>query len=330
MTPDRAALSAMLAPEKLIAVEKLHGDGSARAYWRVTMESRPLILLVGPDRAENAAWARINRHLSAAGVRVPEIAAEDQERGWIVMEDLGDVNLLSHLRAGRDVREAYAEVLDLLLRMQVVGAKGFALETGFAAEPYGPKTMVEEEGKYFLREFAEGVLGLTFDRAAIESEFVEMAAEAAKAPANYLLHRDFQSRNIHLAAGRWAVIDFQGARPGPLAYDAAALILDPYAALPPQTADELLARYVTIGRDVYGVDVEAFLRSWPLIASFRLMQALGAYGKLGHRFGKPGFLEHSGAALKNLYRALADPSCSKFKALADLVGRCRAAWQAKT
>ena len=322
---ERAVLAGLLGGRDDFTVEKLAGDGSARVYYRIFLPGGTLVAMAGPDRAENEAYLRIADHLTGAGVRVPAVHGSDLDAGLVLLEDLGDVNLLAALKSTSDPVSLYLPVLRLLVEMQVKGARGFALSTGFAAEPYGPGTMVGAEGYYFLKEFVSGVLKLTFDGPAVAGELEKMAGLAARADAGYFLHRDFQSRNIHRTADGFAVIDFQGARPGPLAYDAASLILDPYAALPKEARKSLTEAYYALlsGK---GVDPGPVAESFPFIASFRLMQALGAFGKLGARLGKPGFLEHSGAALDRLAEAI---DAGRFPALAGLIADAREKWRAR-
>lgn len=326
-----AGILEKLAGSPVLKVEKLAGDGSARVYYRLALEKGSAVLLHGPSREENEAYVRIARHLAGAGVRVPRIYAADIKLGLILMEDLGDVNLLALLKNGADPLQAYRPVLDLLVRAQVDGAKGFTLGTGFADAPYGPALMVGGEGLYFLDEFASGVLGLVFQREVLRRELETMAPEAlelAGETKNLFLHRDFQSRNIQMTPSGPALIDFQGARPGPPAYDAAALILDPYAALTPSVRYNLFETYLGL-LGARGVDTGPVRKSWPLIASFRLMQALGAFGKLGKRLGKPGFLENSGAALETLAELAGQPSFGARPALRALVSNCLDSWNAR-
>lgn len=312
-------------------IKRLAGDGSARVYYRLRLEKGGAILCHGPSKEENAAFVRIARHLEGAGVRVPGIFAADLAKGLILMEDLGDVNLLSLLKTGADPLEIYRPVLHLLVKTQVDGAKGFTLETGFADASYGPELMVRAEGLYFVDEFASGVLGLKIDRDRIEGELKDLAARAihlAGETNRLFLHRDFQSRNIQITPEGPALIDFQGARPGPPAYDAAALILDPYAALPGPVRYNLFETYIVM-LGVAGVDPLPVRQSWPLIASYRLMQALGAFGKLGKRLGKPGFLEHSGKALTVLLELTGHPSFERAPALKTIVSTCLDEWNAR-
>lgn len=323
------ALAAFVAPwGPLGKVARLHGDGSTRSFSRLAVGDRTLVLLVGPDPRENAAYVRVGRHLASRGVRVPEILAWDEARGWILLEDVGDRNLLAAVREARgegEVLALYGPVLDLLVGMQVEAARGFDLSVGFASAPYGAELMVEGEGLYFVREFVEGILGLDVP-SGLRGELESLAAAAGRAPGGYFLHRDFQSRNLHVLPTGPAVIDFQGARPGPLGYDAAALILDPYPGHPASLRRALLAGYLERLSSREGVDGAAVEESYPALGTFRLLQALGAFGKLGGRQGKPGFLEHAGKALEDLCELLAGPLGRGRPALRGTVERSRELW----
>lgn len=331
MTPTPEEVAHLLPDgERPRTVVPLHGDGSARRFFRVSGGAGSYVLLEGPDAAENAAYVRVARHLAARGVRVPRVHGTDPSRGWVLLEDVGDRSLFAALlEPGADAEALYAPVLELLARMQVRGAEGFDLSVGFARAPYGPELMVDGEGLYFAREFAGGLLGLTVPPG-FRSDVVRLAALGAAAPAGFFLHRDFQSRNVQLPTdeGGPALLDFQGARPGPLAYDAAALILDPYAAHPPELRTRLLTRYraylvVHGAADAWSDD------AWFAVGTFRLLQALGAFGKLGGRLAKPGFLEHVGVGLRHLEEHLGERGRAELPALVRLVDDARSSWGAR-
>jgi aminoglycoside/choline kinase family phosphotransferase len=312
----------------VLDVRPLHGDGSARRFFRIVCEERTFVLCAGPDPAENRAYLRVAKHLQERGVRVPEVFAADDERGWILLEDLGDRSLFAVARAAATIEERlslYEPVLDLLARMQVEGARGFDLSVGFAPAPYGAQLMVEQEGMYFAVEFAEGLLGLGIP-AGFRRDVERLAEEGSRADATYFLHRDFQCRNVHLTEGGPAVIDFQGARPGPLAYDAAALILDPYAAHPERVRSTLFTRYLDRVKTVSEEQANQVVESWRALGAFRLLQALGAFAKLGGRFGKAGFLEHAAGAFTVLLEHLGEEGRASYPVLSTFVQTSREAW----
>jgi aminoglycoside/choline kinase family phosphotransferase len=319
------AIIERLLPEgaSLLDIAPLHGDGSTRRFYRVTTDRGSFVLLEGPDPEENAAYVRIARHLEERGVPVPRVCGANAARGLILLEDLGDRSLFAAIcEGGVPPEELYLPVLDLLTRMQVKGAEGFE-GVGLAA-PYGPELMVEGEALYFAREFAAGLFGLEVPPG-FRADAELLARLACRLPGRFFLHRDFQSRNIHLTPRGPVVIDFQGARFGPLAYDAAALILDPYAGLSGETRSRLLSAYrERLSRS--GVDPRAFDEGWYPLGAFRLLQALGAFGKLGGRLKRPGFLEHAGKALKLLHEHMGEEGRREFPSLWELTERARSEW----
>ena len=116
-----------------------------------------------------------------------------------------------------------------------------------------------------------------------------------------MIHRDFQSQNIILRDGQAYLIDFQGMRPGLAEYDLASLLYDPYVSLMKSERTELLEFY----RSEAGVTDPEFADKFQLCAMQRLMQALGAYGYLGHVKKNVAFLEHMPAAARGLLEVLA-------------------------
>jgi aminoglycoside/choline kinase family phosphotransferase len=115
------------------------------------------------------------------------------------------------------------------------------------------------------------------------------------------VHRDFQSQNVIIRNGEAWMIDYQGMRPGRPEYDLASLLYDPYVTLTPDERRELRDYYFGLRRDDGGDCTEDRLA---MCACQRLMQALGAYGKLGVGDGKTVFLGHIRPAVKNLRAVL--------------------------
>lgn len=311
-------------------VIKLHGDGSPREFFRLRRsKDRGFILLQNSDAGENATYAGLAKHLSQKGVRVPKALGIDPKNGWLLFEDLGDKSLFSAagkaMEKNQGIQRLYFPAIKLLAQMQVNGTKGF---DGGAWPPYDKDIMIEREGMYFAAEFAKGLLGLDWSTE-YEQEIEKMADAAANANTDFFMHRDFQSRNILFTPDGPAIIDFQDARRGPLAYDAASLILDPYVDLTHECRSKLKTQYEWELKSLNTVS-ENFDEEWRLLGAFRLLQALGAFAKLGGRMGKPGFLEHAEKGLEILLNHLGDRGKKEFPATYDLVKRSREAWLKKT
>src|SRR5262249_42424341 len=69
----------------------LAGDASFRKYFRLTRGSSTVVVMDSPAAHEPVEpFVRIGKHLRALGLSAPEIFAEDQANGFLLLEDLGD------------------------------------------------------------------------------------------------------------------------------------------------------------------------------------------------------------------------------------------------
>ena len=103
-------------------------------------------------------------------------------------------------------------------------------------------------------------------------------------------------------AGGPRIIDYQGARMAPPAYDIASVLWDPYHRLDDGMRERLLAYYLDEMKAdrAHTFDENAFLGSLVACRLQRHMQALGAYGFLSEVKGKKYFLKHVPEALRLL------------------------------
>ncbi len=285
-----------------VSVAFIDKGGSGRKFWRMRVGDRTVIFVrYGEDRPENRHYVAIARFLEGVGVRVPAVYFHDEEEGLIVMEDAGDNDLWSHRTDSWPQRRAlYQRTLDQALLLHTQAHKAAGLEKLQLQQQFDA-ALYRWEQEYFI----EHCLGRHFGHTApVEcTRLHEIADELASLP-RCLVHRDFQSQNVIVRAGEVCLIDFQGLRPGLAQYDLASLLLDPYVNLTVAERDDLLAHYLS-GLLGPGRDHDAeFLRIYDLCAMQRLMQALGAYGKLGHLDKRTQFLQHIPTALERLQEVL--------------------------
>jgi aminoglycoside/choline kinase family phosphotransferase len=153
------------------------------------------------------------------------------------------------------------------------------------------------EQDYFFTQFAARFSAMGSDeleQVRRRKDFSGLCGTLASLPRT-LVHRDFQSQNVIIRDGGAWMIDYQGLREGRPEYDLASLLFDPYAALTADERTELRDYYFSLRSDAV-CDGEVLA----MCACQRLMQALGAYGKLGAGDGKTAFLKHIGPAVENL------------------------------
>ncbi len=294
------------APERAV-FQLLPGDGSRRIFWRITSQ-RPdisLIAMANPPaddavRRENYAYLRIGRHLRSKGAPLPEIHRHDLEKGWFIMEDMGHTNLQDVVSSGDDPLPVYEKVLDHLFQLQIEGAAGFDPAWCCQTERYDRTVMLKYEADYFRDAFLSHYLGLKGEWPELEAAFSHLAEKASRAGCGFFLHRDFQSRNIMLSKGNVGIIDWQGGRLGPLGYDLASLIIDPYTRLSRGHKNSVYRIYLALIKEHNPAWVESFERDYPYLAIQRNLQILGAFSYLTKVMNKTYFEEYIPEALKTL------------------------------
>ncbi len=271
---------------------------------------------------ENDSFLYICRHLRAKGIPVPVIYQHDRERGWFIMEDMGDCHLQTEVMRIKGDRKqlvkTYQGVIDALVIIQAEGRKGFdpALTHN---PPYDERFMLTWESGYFHRAFLKGFLGLDIPEEELRDELGNLARQAAEAPAGYFLYRDFQSRNIMVREKGWGFLDFQGGRLGPLQYDLASLLLDPYVELGHEVQEELLVYYLGRIEEQTALDAQGFQEQYPIVALHRAMQILGAFGFLTTAKGLAFFRTYIPPALRGLRTLLQERYFTPYKKLKRVV-----------
>lgn len=291
------------APDRVAAIR---GDGSDRSIFRLFGSSRTVIGIHGVNLAENRAFLGFTGSFLAAGLRVPEIHAVSDDGACYLEEDFGDVSLGDWQQERRlrqdfppDVRAMYGTVLCDLVRFQVDCADAVDYSLCYQTPEFGRDAMLFDV-EYFRTMFLEQLAPGAYDAERFAAESARLVETLLGEERRCFLYRDFQSRNILIHRGAPAYIDYQSGRRGAPEYDAASLLCDSYAGIPPEQRDALLRVYLRALRDAMPVDERRFLRLYDGFAALRVMQALGAFGNLGIRKEKRWFLASIPPAVENL------------------------------
>ncbi len=284
-------------------VEFIGARGSERVFFRC--DKGVIILYDDGNRDENGLYAGHARFLKSRGVPVPEVLADLPGIKTLVLEEAGGEKKMSV--------DDYAKVVEELVRFNALGEDpeldSLNLLPGFDDETWAWERRLFQKyclGSRFRREMPKDV----------EAELEKVAEILEKEP-KALVHRDFQSTNVLWKNGKPRFIDFQGMRLGPAAYDLASLLYDPYVNLSEKARLALSALYAKkCGR----AKIEKIL---PFAAVQRLVQCLGAYGRLAS-VGQPQFCKWVLPALQNLLSAADDAGLDAVGALAeDLIAEMR-------
>ncbi|HKM81955.1 MAG TPA: RNase adapter RapZ [Candidatus Acidoferrum sp.] len=288
-------------------IQPVQGDfgGSGRKIIRLANEKVSAIGILYGVREENLAFLEFSRHFRKHGLPVPEIYAEDLDRGAYLEEDLGDTTLFEFLSKNRDganiaapVVQVYRKVVAVLPRFQVEAGRDLNYSASYPCASFDRQSIAWDLNYfkyYFLR-----LAAIPFSEQGLENDFSRLTDFLLRAPRDYFLYRDFQSRNVMLRESSPFFVDYQGGRKGALQYDIASLLFDAKADLPPELRRQLLDAYLDRLSAFLDLDRDAFLHYYYAYVYVRLLQALGAYGFRGFYERKTHFLQSVPYALKNL------------------------------
>ncbi len=288
---------------------QLKGDGSDRRWYRLHCGQNSLIMVdhhirqEWETRQEVDAFVSIGAHLGKIGAAVPRIYEHDTFSGMVFLEDLGDTHLQQVVLQQKKevIRRRYQQVIEHWLHMAVQGAKAFDPAWTYQSASYDTDLIVDKECLYFLEAFVNGYLGLKERSTDYLEEFRELANLAVKYGVTGFMHRDLQSRNIMIRHDRPWFIDFQGGRLGPLQYDLAALLIDPYVHLDNDLQDDLFRFACKAVSNCIAVDPRRFEKGYRYCQLTRNLQMLGAFGFLSRVKGKKQFEGYIPTAVHSLH-----------------------------
>lgn len=284
----------------------LAGDASARRYERLHRDRETAVLMIAPPGPEIARFTQIDLWLRQSGFSAPQILAQDEASGLMLLEDLGDA-LVARLTTADPMREAplYAAITDFLLDLHHIAPPDFL------APLDGPSLgdLVSLTAAWYPVRDAEAARDLP---ALIGDEF---ALRDTLAPVTCL--RDFHAENVlwlpeRQGVQRLGLLDFQDAVVAHPAYDLVSALQDARRNVSPALEQREVTRYVT----ARGLDPVEFEAVYALLGTQRALRILGVFSRLCLGLGKSGYLALMPRVWRNLERNLAQPALT---ALADLV-----------
>ena len=270
-------------------LEPASSDASFRRYFRLRFDQRSLIAMDAPPPQEDVApFVGIAIAFRQIGVHVPEILAQDFERGFVLMSDLGTRLYLPELN-DTTVERLYGDALAALVVLQVCGPGAQALP------PYD-EPLLRREIALFTDWYLGRHLGFhpgTSQAQALARVYEDLIANALEQP-QVCVHRDYHSRNLLITPHHNpGVLDFQDAVIGPVTYDLVSLLRDCYIAWPRARVEDWALGYHDLALQA-GIlrepNPERFLRWFDLMGVQRHLKATGIFARLNYRDGKAGYL----------------------------------------
>ena len=263
-------------------------DASFRRYFRVTLSDATLIVMDAPPEQEDCRpFVRVAGLMAAAGLNVPAVLAQDLERGFLLLSDLGSTTYLAALNDD-NADGLFRDATDALIRWQLAGREGVL--------PAYDEALLRRELDLFPDWYLRRHLGIEPDarqRQSLEMVFRLILANNLAQPRTYV-HRDYMPRNLMLTEPNPGVLDFQDAVYGPITYDVASLFKDAFISWDEQRVLDWTIRYWERARKAglpVNDDFGEFYRDCEWVGLQRHLKVLGIFARICHRDGKPAYVK---------------------------------------
>lgn len=276
-----------------------HADASTRRYLRVDRQGggSRIVMDAPPQHGSMRAFVDVGAQLAACGLHVPEVLDFAEDRGLLLLSDLGEQPYLQALQ------QASAGEADRLMR-DAIGALIRWQRGGDASRlPVYDEAFIRRE----LQIFVDWCVGREFSRQWNETQQAWWEKTCAALVRSMLaqpqvpMHRDFMVRNLMVCpaeTGNPGILDFQDAVRGPIAYDMASLLRDAFISWDEERELDWAIRYWEQARKAglladheFGEDFGAFWRALEWAGLQRHLKILGIFCRLKHRDGKPAYAE---------------------------------------
>ncbi|MGH8437474.1 MAG: aminoglycoside phosphotransferase family protein [Pseudomonas sp.] len=262
-------------------------DASFRRYFRWQAEGHSFIVMDAPPPQENCRpFVDIAHLLASAEVNVPVIHAQDLERGFLLLSDLGTQTYLDVINAD-NADGLFNDAIDALLAFQQLPMD--------APLPSYDVALLRRELELFPEWYVGRELGLGFtdQQLAAWQRISTLLIDSALAQPKVLVHRDYMPRNLMQSVPNPGVLDFQDAVYGPVTYDVTCLFKDAFLSWPQARVEGWLRGYWDRAQ-AKGIPVQAdfqdFYRASDLMGVQRHLKVIGIFARICHRDGKPRYL----------------------------------------
>ena len=262
-------------------------DASFRRYFRWEGEGRSFVVMDAPPPQENCKpFVDIADFLRTCLINVPKIYAQDLDRGFLLLNDLGNKTFLDVIN-NSNADELFKDAIEALLAFQQLPMN--------EPLPSYDVALLRRELELFPEWYVRAHLGVDFNeqQQAVWQRVSTLLIDSALAQPKVLVHRDFMPRNLMLSIPNPGVLDFQDAVYGPVTYDITCLFKDAFLSWPEERVRNWLQDYwklaLPLGIPVQR-DFEEFLRASDLMGVQRHLKVIGIFARICHRDGKPRYL----------------------------------------
>lgn len=276
-------------------IEVASSDASFRRYFRLKDKNKSFILMDSSlEKSSLKPFIKITNLLLSVDSHAPKIVFEDYEKGFLILEDLGSLNLLDKLNKD-NFKTVYKKCIDEIITMQKIDAKDLPL--------YDEAFLKQEMNlmkEWFLNKYLQKNLNKE-EIEVIEKSIDLIVKKVLSHPQGVFVHRDFHSRNI-MFCEPLGIIDYQDAMNGSIVYDLVSLLKDLYIKFNPKDIEKLALYFKEQKR--LKISDEEFLQWFDFMGLQRHIKVLGIFARLYIRDNKNGYLKDLPLTLEYVLESL--------------------------
>jgi aminoglycoside/choline kinase family phosphotransferase len=223
-----------------------------------------------------------------AQLNVPQILAENQPAGFLLLSDLGSTTYLDALTPS-NADKLYREAIVTLVQLQLASQANIL--------PDYDTELLQRELDLFPEWYLQRHLQMHLDSQQRDqlSACFNLLIKNNLAQSKVFVHRDYHSRNLMLLKqNNPGILDFQDAVYGPITYDLVSLLRDAYIQWDEEQVLDWVIRYWERAKRAglpINPDIDAFYRDFEFMGLQRHLKVLGIFARLFHRDGKDAYLK---------------------------------------
>lgn len=264
-------------------------EASHRCFYRLHSNANPgqrwVVMDSPPELEHNQQFLTMAKVFADHNIPVPTIIDKDMTRGFMLMTDLGELDL-GQAYASPVAEAALRAAVDTLIALQDVQSSHIP--------PYDAARLTMEfdlfEEWVLCQLLGDAGNDLAAKYASALTRTKNACIAAMLAQPQVCVHRDYHCRNLLFNHGQLGIVDFQDALAGPGLYDIASLLRDCYYQHDEQAIDYWLDYFLSRSAHFNANDFAATKNAFDHTAIQRQIKALGIFARLHLRDAKSSHL----------------------------------------
>ena len=276
----------------------ISNDASFRKFYRKKYDNRSLSTIVifsKRNKFRNLfVYSVINQLLLKNNIKAPKLISGNHKRGFIEIEDFGDITFRNIIRKNRKKFNIYKKLVNLLIRVQKIDPKTVLNSIGknYKLTEYSIKELQKESNLFF-----DWYLPLIVkkNKASLMKKILkkklEILYKKLKFKNTTFVHRDFHVSNLMKVKDQIGLIDSQDAIIGNPTYDLLSLIDDVRIKTSNQLKNNILNYYLNKSLRIYKTKRKDFINDFNILSVQRSLKIIGIFSRLYKRDKKKQYLK---------------------------------------